>query len=101
AHGVVHVERTEEGAHARWQGKPRLLHRELCEAVRDVLLDEGVDAWWSRRARTKIEEARAGHDFLSGPSTLVAEAGGYRLWTFAGGRANHLLASALERELGE
>lgn len=101
AHGVVHVERTEEGAHARWHGKPRLLHRELCEAIRDVLLDEGVDAWWSRRARAKIEEARAGHDFLSGPITLVAEAGGYRLWTFAGGRANHLLASALERELGE
>jgi len=32
---------------------------------------------------------------------LQAEGGGYRLWTFAGGRANNLLAKVLESVLGE
>jgi hypothetical protein len=32
---------------------------------------------------------------------LVADDRGYRLWTFAGGRANNLLGKVLESELGE
>ena len=32
---------------------------------------------------------------------LVQDTGGYRLWNFAGGRANNVLANTLERLLGE
>jgi ATP-dependent Lhr-like helicase len=49
-----------------------------------------------------MKQIRAEHAFLT-PSgnVLLDDATGYRLWTFAGGRANNLLAKVLEGLLGE
>lgn len=103
--GVMRVEPSNQGGLARWRGRPRVLHRELCQAMRSVLVDteaQGVESQWSRRAHGAIRELRSRYEFLSpdGQLDLLPDGDGYRLWTFAGGLANQLLASVLSRELG-
>ena len=99
--GVVRVEPMPTSNLARWQGRPQLLGRELCQAVRSTLIDDGMDDEWSLRARNKIAELRAEHALAADVATeLVADAYGLRLWTFAGGKANNLLGKTLESVLG-
>jgi len=101
-HGILRVEPAAHGSHARWSGRPILLHRPLCQAIRDILVSDEVDPPWTQRARGKLAEAREEHAFLRDSEVpLVPDAGGYRLWNFAGGRANNVLAHALEELLGE
>ncbi len=99
--GVVHVAAAERAGHARWRGKGGFLSRALCKAMRGVLTDTVVDATWSKRACAAIEAAREEHAFLEphGPQ-LVVDGGKTRLWTFAGGAANRLLARMAEAALG-
>lgn len=102
AHGLLRVEPAPEGRHARWTGRPVLLGRELCQSIHDVLVSTGADSSWSRRACAKIDELRAEHEFLRDSEVpLVPDPGGLRLWNFAGGRANNLLAKTLEGIVGE
>lgn len=99
--GVVHVAPAERAGNARWRGKGGFLSRALCRAMREVLTDDGVDPWWSRRARATVEAAREEHGFLEPTGVqLVSEGGQTRLWTFAGGAANRLLARMAEGALG-
>lgn len=99
--GVVHVAAAERAGHARWRSFGGFLSRVLCRAMRGVLTDDVVDPRWSRRARTFIEAAREEHAFLEpeGPQ-LVTDGAQTRLWTFAGGAANRLLARMAEAALG-
>ncbi|HYU16818.1 MAG TPA: hypothetical protein VEL05_12120, partial [Candidatus Acidoferrum sp.] len=56
----------------------------------------------SRRARERLNELRA--EYTLSPESRIELAPdhlGYRLWTFAGGRANNLLGRVLESKLGE
>ena len=78
-----------------------MLSGPLCGAIRDVLTGTDHDPSWSRRAGERLDLLRQEHGFLApSGSTLEPEPLGYRLWTFAGGRANNLLAKVLEKELG-
>ena len=100
------MEPSDDAASARWQGGPHLLGQKLCAAMREVLAPEGedqaVDPSWSQRARTRMKEVREEHaDIPQDGLYLRREPGGYRLWTFAGGRANNLLSKVMESELGE
>ena len=109
--GVVHVQPADRGGLARWQGQPVLLHGALCRAMRDVLTGSEEDPAWSRRARARMARIREEQAFPapvqpqgSHPAgwQLETEPGGsLRLWTFAGGRANNLLAKVFESLLGE
>ncbi len=100
--GTCAVKPAEAGAYPRWMGRPVLLSRELCQAMREVLVDDEDDPRWSRRARTEIAALRASYSFLhDAESPLVSEPNKVRWWTFGGGRANGLLAILLEQELGE
>jgi ATP-dependent Lhr-like helicase len=99
--GVAHVQPIESADLASWFGQPVLLHRNLCEAVRAVLTSGDEDACWSKRAREKIGSQRQEYAFLSDEGLSLREvAGGLQLWTFAGGRANNLLAKTLEELIG-
>jgi ATP-dependent Lhr-like helicase len=100
--GFVRVEPMTASGLARWQGSPRLLGAELCQAIRSLLVEDGVDAEWSQRARTKLAELRAEYALVpDAPTELVSDGRGLRLWTFAGGKANNLLAKALGELLGD
>jgi len=100
--GVVHVKPVERSASARWSGLPRMLRPELCATIRQVLTSSTEDTCWSSRAKERIEGIRSDYDFLTQDGLLLVEdPNGFRLWTFAGGKANNLLAKTLESELGE
>ncbi len=87
----------------RWQGSPQLLHRELCQAIRAVLVDEDEPSYWASRAKNRMVDVRAEYGFLDRDNglDLLSEPLGFRLWTFAGGRANNLLGKTLETILGD
>jgi len=100
--GTCAVKPADAGTYPRWMGRPVLLNVELCQAMREVLTQDGHDVAWSRRTRQVIDELRESYDFLDDDSRpLVSEPTKVRWWTFAGGRANGLLAAILEKELGE
>ena len=66
------------------------------------LVDRETDRWWSERAQKVIEGERAAFAFVGDDGTaLVSESGRTQWFTFAGGRANVLLAAMLQKELGE
>ena len=99
---VVHVQPVQEGGQARWQGRAKLLDERLCQAIRWVMTGDGDDPSWSQRAKVRIQAIRAENKHLpEGGLHLEPEKLGHRLWTFAGGRANNLLAKVLESILGE
>lgn len=100
--GIVHVRPCEQGRLTRWRGHPVLLHARLCQAMREVLQSGEELPFGSRRARERMQSLREEYAFLGDAACpLVATATGYRLWTFAGGRANLLLARTLESILGQ
>jgi ATP-dependent Lhr-like helicase len=102
AQGIVRVEPIASGKLARWQGRGRLLGRELCQAMLEILVSDDVPLEWSRRAKDRLTELRTEYrDAGAGSSAIVTDTYGLRLWTFGGGKANNLLAQCLEERLGE
>jgi ATP-dependent Lhr-like helicase len=99
--GLCFVEPSPAAGKALWTSEPRLLSYDLCQAMRDVLVDKVEDPWWSRRARTELASLRQEYTFLRDePAPLIEESDRTRWWTFAGGKANNLLAKLLEERLG-
>jgi ATP-dependent Lhr-like helicase len=101
--GRCSVKPAEGGAKAaRWFGGPGALSYELCQAMRDVLTSDDTDASWSKRAVHVIARLREEHAFLRDGehAPMVSESDGIAWWTFAGARANQLLARIIEGELG-
>jgi len=96
------VKPAEAGTYPRWMGRPKLLSRELCRAMHDVLIDDAMDESWSRRAQTTIQQLRDKYLFLhDAEAPLVSEPDAVRWWTFAGGRANSVISSLLQSALGD
>jgi ATP-dependent Lhr-like helicase len=99
--GILHVEPLADFADTYWQGMPVLLHYDLCQSIRQVCASADTDPSWSQRAVARMATIRADFEFLSENGLdLTPDGKAYRLWTFAGGRANLLLAKTLESVLG-
>ncbi len=99
--GICTVEPAPEAGYPSWMGDPLFLSWEVCQAMRQVLLDEDHESTWTRRACEVVDAMRAQHTFLHDePTPLVDEQDLIRWWTFAGGRANNLLAHLLQADLG-
>lgn len=85
----------------RWAGGPRHLDFALCQAMRSILVGDDEDPAWSKRMKEVIASLRAEHAFLRDhASPMLIAASEIVWWTYAGGRANVLLAKMLEAELG-
>lgn len=99
---TVAVAPADSGRYPRWRGQPRLLSGALCQAIRDVLTESAEDPAWSRRAKAQLAEARDARDLPAGNDMVLMDDGlDAVLWTYAGGRANNLVAKLLEADLGE
>ena len=100
--GTCEVEPAEHGAYPRWFGRPVLLSRAVCQAMRAVLVGNDVRPWWSKRASQVIAELRAAHTFLHDADAPLEphKDGTLKWWTFSGGAGNRLLAAALQELLG-
>lgn len=92
----AYVEPGDAGGRSRWRGEGQPLSRAICRAVHEVLTAADEQPFWSRRARAGLAAARAEYDFLEpGTTVLTGRGGEYAWWTFAGGRANRVLAAAV------
>lgn len=100
--GICAVEPAQYAPAARWSGRPQFLSYALCQAMRRVLIGQEHDPAWSQRAAASIQTMRDEHPFLHDHPAPLTELPneGIRWWTFAGGRANTLLARMLEAALG-
>lgn len=94
---IAHVEPTDERGRSRWLGEGQFLSFEVCRSIRRVLAEDGVEEFWSKRAREKAEELRNEYPWVSLEATtlLQAPSGEVQWWTFAGGVANTILAEHL------
>ena len=99
--GICYVDPASAANAPRWSGSPKFLSYPLCQAMRQVLVGDVIDPSWSKRAIESIASQRAEHKFPKDePSPITSEADSLTWWTFAGGRANSLLARIIESELG-
>jgi ATP-dependent Lhr-like helicase len=96
---VAHVEVSEARGRTRWKGEGRGLSFRLCQAIQQVLAHDDARPWWSQRARTQMEEVRGKFAWVTPEGTAVVGDHEERVawWTFAGQRANSVLAPALAR----
>ncbi|WP_437338426.1 DEAD/DEAH box helicase [Sorangium sp. So ce394] len=99
--GLCAVEPADHARAARWTGAPGFLGFELVQAMREVLVSDDADPWWSRRAAEAIAGLRAEATFLrDAPAPVVEGPNEVTWWTYIGGRGNMLLARMIEAELG-
>jgi ATP-dependent Lhr-like helicase len=90
------VEPTELRGRSRWLGVGHALSFALCQAVKSVLVKEGLAPQLSRRGNVRLEEVREDYAWLTqGKTSLVADGSSLRWWTFAGSLVNACLATML------
>ncbi|MFN8074157.1 MAG: DEAD/DEAH box helicase [Kineosporiaceae bacterium] len=91
------VEPSDAGGVTTWSGEARPYSFELSDAIRRVLLGAlPARVELSRRALARLESARESHGrYADDAASVVAHETRTRWWTFAGARANAVLASAL------
>jgi ATP-dependent Lhr-like helicase len=101
---VLHVHPAEHGRVPSWLGAPGVLSGPLCQAMKDVLLQEGPESHWlGAEAATELESMRDSyHGVLEeGTAPLEEHPDGVQWHTFAGGAVNRLLAAGLESRTGQ
>ena len=100
---VAYVEPTEMQGKSRWMGSGQPLSFRYCQAIGTVLRSDPNSGYYSRRAGEELATVCAEFNWLSeGCTTLVVDQSENRKywWTFAGVRANAMLAHALRERLG-
>lgn len=96
-----YVKETKGAGQARWRASPRALSFELCWAMREIALGEGLPAHLlsarGSRHLSAVQEAYA--PLVAHEASVVSQDGGgaMRWWTWAGARANGTLGAALEQ----
>ncbi|NJO34485.1 MAG: DEAD/DEAH box helicase [Rhodospirillales bacterium] len=94
---VVSVESSSDSGQSHWFGSSRAMHASLCQAIERVLVQGPPEVALSSRASTRLKVLRDAFIFCDGDSLPIVRHGDskLRLWTFAGGRANAMLAAGL------
>lgn len=100
--GQLIVEAAGDGAVPQWHGPPRLLSRELCGAIRRLLTEDEPLPFLDSKGERLL---RALRDYWQprlqqAPVNLEVRSAGERLYTFAGGRINQVLALVWEQVHG-
>jgi ATP-dependent Lhr-like helicase len=100
---IVWIEPAAQRGRARWTGGARSLSGDICSATRRALgIGPGETVTLSQRGVARLEELREeiaiGTD---GPVIQLGESSGrFRVWTFAGKRANRQLARRFFARVG-
>ena len=94
---LVSVEPSEQPGRSRWSGGSCSLPFALCRAMERILVSTDTPVVLSKRGSECLASLKSDFAFLDGESIpLVVDARGrMRWWTFAGARANAMLANAL------
>ena len=99
----AHVRPAEAPGRSRWLGESRALSYQFCQAVRNLLVDEEIEAAWSKRAVTEILSARSEISVARSACSVIetdARGGRRKWWTFGGLKANASLAAMLRKNGG-
>jgi ATP-dependent helicase Lhr and Lhr-like helicase len=98
---TVSVDPATEVGRSRWFGSSRALHAELAQSIERVLATDDSGVTLSSRARASLDGMRESMPYINGEVLPIVSAGDeLRIWTFAGGRANAILAQALRKAGG-
>ena len=92
---IAQVEPSDLHGRSTWLGSSAPLSFKLCQAMRDVVEPDAVSPSWSRRAATELGSFRKMNLTGSAGTLIHATKTGSEWWTFAGLRANALLAAWL------
>jgi ATP-dependent Lhr-like helicase len=94
---VCWVEPASETGHSRWQGSTRAAHFELCQAVQRVIVEGLPGKNLSKRGAEAFSKIRENFAWCRpGTTVLVSRSEDTSAWwTFAGSRANAILAAGL------
>jgi ATP-dependent Lhr-like helicase len=97
ARRTVDVVPAEAAGRSRWLGSGRPLSAAVGRAIERVAAGDDPGCALSRRASARLQEIRERLDFVDGSSMPVVRdaTGRTTVWTFAGDRANAMLAGAL------
>ncbi|MEZ6036553.1 MAG: DEAD/DEAH box helicase [Planctomycetota bacterium] len=97
SHRRAYVAPAPAGGRSRWCGGSRSLHFEHARAIRRVLATGKLAGTPSHRAQAELEELRDELSWVDELGTVIVHGkdGECRWWTFAGLRANTMLAEAL------
>ena len=95
----VSVASAESGGRARWLGTGRMLPYSICRAQERIVVGVEPDCHLSHRATERLNNVRAGWEFIDGHSLpLVANGEGkVTAWLFAGGLVSASLARGLSQ----
>ena len=97
---TVWLEPAKEGGKARWTGSGRTLSRDIAQGIFRALREgTGEHAVISKRARLEIDQVMEDlPDTGNNVSMAITrnDAGGARLWTFGGTRANRSIAKQIQ-----
>jgi ATP-dependent Lhr-like helicase len=96
---VAYVNATEMQGRSHWKGERPGLAFRLCQSIKQRLAGDDDCAMWSTRARQQLAAIRQEFVWLDTEGTVVLldKHGRAEWWTFAGARANAMLASALSQ----
>jgi ATP-dependent helicase Lhr and Lhr-like helicase len=100
---LAYVSLTEDQGRSRWAGTGQPIRYELCQAMRDVLVDCDLPATVSKRAVKELDELRQDFTWLQNGRTAVVRGsdGHMRWWTFGGLSANAALATWLRERTAQ
>ena len=95
----AYVEPTDLAGRSRWVGAAQPMHLQLCQAIAEVLGGAESAVNLSKRAHTKLQEARADHPWVEKGSTALIrrQSGAVEWWNFAGRLLNAALAGHFRR----
>jgi ATP-dependent helicase Lhr and Lhr-like helicase len=92
---LAYVEPTQLEGRSRWGGSSGALHFGLCRAIRRVVINGRCATDLTRRAKEQLATLSEQFAWVDDESTVIVRDGDVRWWTFAGLRANAVLAAAL------
>jgi hypothetical protein len=97
---VVYVEPSENKGKASWLGSSKALRFDLCQTMKQVLVDGKVPATLSNRAKARLENLSSSFEALDAEKSTAVKSvkdgrSEWRWWTFAGGGANFLLSEVM------
>ncbi len=98
---IAFVEPTDALGKTRWPGSGLGLSYKICKTMQSILCRTDFSERWSKRCKSEIERLRDDFTWIQANSTSLFKESGDRWswWTFAGAKANAILAYYLAQDL--
>ncbi len=97
---LLYVMPTKESGRPMWLGQGEALSFQLCQSIKQLLIEDEQPTWLTRRGSDALSNARDEHLFLrDNASGCISTERGLEWHTYAGGHLNLVLSQALASSL--